>query len=160
MAEHAQQRGAGYFAGGGVVAGIVAGMVMAMVLMPVTAASGMGLFAAPEMIGQTLLRGLKGPGVVMVGLMVHMMNSAILGLIFGLIWRGIAKGGATGIIGGIVYGMVIWLVMTYVALPILGSPMPGPIPTGVWVTAHLMFGLALGLWPVVQPRPFASQARG
>ncbi|MBI4308100.1 MAG: hypothetical protein HY684_04775 [Chloroflexi bacterium] len=156
MTEHTQQRGAGYFVGGGVVAGLIAGMVMAIVVMMVTAFSGMGLFAGPEMIGQTLLRGQSGAGVTVVGLMVHMMNSAIFGIIWGLIWRGIAKAGGTAVIGGVVYGLVIWLVMTYAVLPILSSPVPGPILPVAWAMAHLMFGLVLGLWPALQSRPFTA----
>lgn len=147
--------GTGYYVVGGIVAGLIAGIVMAMLVMIVTAVSGMGLFAAPEMIGQTFMKGQTGPGVVILGLMGHMMNSAIFGVIWGLVWKGVAKGGWTSVVSGMVYGVLIWLVMTYGVARVLGSPIPGPLPGATWFIAHLMFGLVLGLWPVVQADTFA-----
>ncbi|MBI4200808.1 MAG: hypothetical protein HY531_00790 [Chloroflexi bacterium] len=146
------ERSAGYFIRGGIAAGVIAGMVMAMFVMVVTVVSGHGLFAVPEMIGQTFLRDRQGPVVVLLGIMGHMMNSAVFGLVWGLVWSKVAKTGVVAVLGGMVYGILIWLVMTYGVVRALDSAVPGPISPVLWILAHVMFGLALGLWPI-----FASQ---
>jgi len=152
-----QERGAGYFVIGGIVAGLIAGMVMAMFMMITTVISGMGLLAVPEMIGQSVLKGQAGIVVTLIGLMGHMMNSAMFGVIWAFIWRAIAKGGGAAIVGGVIYGMAIWAMMTYAVLLIIGSPIPGAVPAVAWAIAHGMLGLVLGLWPATQPQAFTTR---
>ena len=157
MARNLDQHGIGYFAGVGIVAGVIAGMAMAMFIMIVTLAGGMGLFATPEMIGQTFLKGQTGFASIVLGLMGHMMNSAVFGVIWALLWRAVAKTGAVAILGGLIYGLAIWLVMTYGVAPALGSAVPGPISPIAWVMGHMMFGFVLGLLPIFKAEAFEGE---
>jgi hypothetical protein len=144
----------------GVIAGLIAGVAMAMFAMLVTAFGGQGLLAPPQMIAEPFVGpfhpGALNVGAFVVGLIVHMMFSAVYGIVFGLIWQGIARGGIVALVGGMVYGLVLWAVMGYVVAPLVGSHIAQEIPTGAWIVAHLMFGLVLGLWPILRPADFRA----
>lgn len=86
--------------------------------------------------------------------MIHMMFSVVFGMIFGLIWQGIGQGGIVAIVGGMIYGLILWAVMGYVVSPLVGSHIAPEIPAWGWIVAHMMFGVALGLWPATRPADF------
>ena len=139
----------------GGIAGLIAGVVMAMWAMIVAAVMGAGLLAPPQMIAEPFFgpfqMGTFNAVAFVVGLVVHMMFSIAFGIIFALIWQGIAQGGIVAVIGGMMYGLIIWVVMSYVVAPVVGSHIAQEMPLWAWVVAHLMFGMVLGLWPVVRP---------
>lgn len=144
----------------GAIAGLIAGMVMAMWAMIVTAVTGAGLLAPPQMIAEPFF-GPFHPGAVhlaafVVGLMIHMMFSIVFGIIFGLIWQKIALGGFVALLGGMIYGLVLWALMGYVVGPIVGSHIAQEMPSGAWIAAHLMFGGVLGLWPATRRLGFLA----
>jgi hypothetical protein len=96
-----------------------------------------------------------GPAVL--GLVVHMLWAALWGMIFGLIARGLHLTGAGAIISGLVYGVLVMLVMGFIVAPIVGAPNFFQLlgwPT--WTIGHLLYGLPLGLWPLVQPQFFTG----
>jgi len=98
-------------------------------------------------------------GPALVGLVVHMMWSALYGMIFGLIVYATHLKGALAVISGIVYGVLVMLLMSFIVAPIAGAPNLLQMPGGLSFTlGHLMFGLVLGLWPVVRPQDFVSSA--
>ncbi|MGH7862856.1 MAG: hypothetical protein ACREOS_11540 [Candidatus Dormibacteraceae bacterium] len=155
-------RGTPLVAGG--IAGLIAGIVMAMWAMIVAAVMGAGLLAPPQMIAEPLFgpfhMGTFSAGAFVAGLIVHMMFAITFGVIFALIWRSIAQGGIQAVIGGMIYGLIVWVVMSYLVAPIVGSHIPQEMPVWAWVVAHLMFGVVLGLWPVVRPAGIVqSEAR-
>lgn len=145
----------------GLIAGLIAGVAMAMVAMIVTLISGQGLLAAPQMIAEPFFGpfhpGAINLGALIVGLMIHMMFSVVFGVIFGLIWQGIALGGIVSSVGGMIYGLILWAVMGFVVAPLVGSHVAQEVRTWGWILAHLMFGLVLGLWPVVRPADFRKR---
>lgn len=132
--------------GRGAIAGLVGGIIMALVAMMATAALGMGLFAAPIMIGGILLGPgaamAGGIGVIMTGFALHMMLSVIFGLLFAFvvdvwtheIW-----------ITAIVLAIALWLFNYH----ILGAILPGAHamaehePTWLAALTHLVFGVAM-----------------
>jgi len=144
----------------GAIVGLIAGIVMAMWAMIVAAVMGAGLLAPPQMIAEPLFgpfhMGTFNAGAFVVGLMIHMMVSIVFGIIFAAIWQGIARGGIAAIIAGMMYGLIIWVVMSYVVAPVAGSHIAQQMPVWAWIVAHLMFGVVLGLWPVLRPADFAS----
>ncbi len=90
-------------------------------------------------------------GRVLVGLMLHMMMSAVLGVAFFLVIaalrrRGLgAVRGAGGVIGaGVVGGAVVYVVMRWILLPPTNSMMAF-VPQWAFFAAHLMFGLVVGV---------------
>jgi hypothetical protein len=156
----------------GAITGMIAGAVMAMVTMLATATYlHMGFFTALYAIAspltgqQTLMASLHqgvfyfAPGAGLVGLVVHMMWSALFGMIFGLIIYATHLKGVLAVIGGMVYGVLVMLLMSYVVAPLVGAPNLLQMLGGLAFTlGHLMFGLVLGLWPVLRPQDFVSRA--
>ncbi len=60
-------------------------------------------------------------------------------------------------ISGLVYGVLAMFVMSFIVAPIVGAPNFFQVlgwPT--WTIGHLLYGLPLGLWPLVQPQLFTS----
>lgn len=136
----------------GIIAGAVFGAFMMMVVAPVL---GKPMTAPLNMIGAVFLgKALlmqSTTGGAFVGLMVHMMDSAIFGIIFVYLWRAwksLGRSKGIEVLTGLAYGIIVWAVMIFVALPIIGSPMA--TVTGSWfLVGHMMFGMVLG-W--VAPR--------
>lgn len=81
---------------------------------------------------------------IVLGLIVHMMVSAVIGIIFVMIWRTIRGSKGAEVLAGLIYGLILWAVMTFILLPIVGSPM-AKVTGGWFFAAHLMFGIVLGL---------------
>lgn len=135
--------------GRGIWSGIVAGLALAMFMMFVVApVLGKPVMAPVNMIGAAFLGKavLMHPnmGSILLGMMVHLIDSAILGIIFAYIMRGIKGGRGAAVIYGVIYGLLVWLIMAYEVLPVLHSPMAKV--TGTWFFwAHLIFGIVLGL---------------
>src|SRR5258708_36661215 len=74
----------------GIVSGLVGGVLMAAWAMLATAAQGLGLFAIPQLIGAAF-RGpealLQGPGVIVWGVVLHLIMSAAFGILFATLGR-------------------------------------------------------------------------
>lgn len=153
----------------GAIAGMIGGVLMAMFTMIATATYlHMGFFTpmyamvAPLVGRQTLMTSMTdgvfyfalGPAVL--GLVIHMMWSALWGIIFGLIARGLHLSGAAAVISGLIYGVVAMLIMAYIVVPIVGAPNLLQMVGWSFVISHLLYGLPLGLWPLVQPQFFTG----
>ncbi len=153
----------------GAIAGMIGGVLMAMFTMIATATYlHMGFFtpmyaiAAPLIGRQALMASMThgvfyfalGPAVL--GLVVHMMWSALWGIIFGLIARGLHLSGAAAIISGLIYGVIVMLIMAYIIVPNVGAPNLLQMVGWSFVISHLLYGLPLGLWPLVQPGFFTG----
>ncbi len=136
------------------VSGVIASLVLAMWEMIVEALipNGAGFFGPPIAIGATIVRDLQGAAnplpfdglALILGLMGHMMNSIILAAVFGaLVARGRLSSSAT--IGlGLAWGVAVFAVMWFVAVPII-DPVMLNLNAVVFLAAHMMWGVALGL---------------
>jgi hypothetical protein len=154
----------------GAIAGMIGGAMMAMFTMLATATYlHMGFFtplyvmASPLTGPQSMMTAMHagtfyfalGPAVL--GLVVHMMWSALWGIIFGLIAAGLHLRGAAAVVGGMVYGVLVMLAMSFIVAPIVGAPNFFQLlgwPT--WTIGHLLFGMVVGLWPVLRPQDFTG----
>ena len=135
--------------GRGIWAGIAAGIVLAVFMMVIVATVlGKPLLAPVNMMGAAFLgkEALMNPGMgsIILGLIVHIIDSAILGIVFVYIARSLNGGMGANTIYGIVYGLLVWLLMAFIVLPIMNSPM-AEVTGGWFVVAHLIFGVVLGL---------------
>lgn len=143
------QGGAKEMVAGGVVAGIIGGMLMAMIMMMATAASGMGFLAPLRLIAATFYgkNAMTGDGPLIVGLMIHMMNSMVFGVVIAWIaGRRLPEGPALMVMAGVAFGVAIWAVMTFGGLPMLNPMMRervGMMPVA-WFMAHVAFGIGVG----------------
>ncbi len=154
----------------GAIVGMLGGAMMAMFTMLATATYlHMGFFtplyviASPLSGPQSMMTAMHGGafyfalGPAVLGLVVHMMWSALWGIIFGLIAAGLHLRGVAAVIGGMVYGVLIMLVMNFVVLPIVGAPNLLTLLGGTTFTiGHLLFGMVVGLWPVLRPQDFTN----
>lgn len=150
----------------GAAIGLAAGAMMAMYAMVASAIGfgGSGFFtplygiAAPVVGAGEMERSMQGgifhfaPLPAFVGLIGHMMWSAIYGAIFGAIVSAVRPTGAAAVVIGGLYGIVIMVVMSFVVLPVLGlATMPQMVGTPSWTIEHLVFGITLGAWPALRP---------
>jgi len=154
----------------GAIAGMLGGAMMAMFTMLATATYlHMGFFtplyviASPLAGPQSMMTAMHGGvfyfalGPAILGLVVHMMWSALWGIVFGLIAYRLHLRGAAAVIGGMVYGVLIMLVMNFVVLPIVGAPNLLTLLGGTTFTiGHMLFGMVVGLWPVLRPQDFTN----
>ena len=139
----------------GLIAGLVGGIVMAMFMMLVTALTGMGFLAPLYAIAATFNPSWamsKGFDLTpsLVGLMLHMVNSAVFGLIFVVLARWIYPRALTlpmAAMAGMVWGLVLLAVNQTIVLPLVDRPM-ATATSGIfvwWLIGHLMFGVVLGV---------------
>lgn len=158
------------FIGKGIVAGMIAGVVMAMYAMLASATYlHQGFFTplygtASPLIGSSAMTTSMAKGVyfalgpAVLGLVIHMMWSAGYGVVFGLLARAFRLAGSATLVGGLGYGVLVLLLMSFVVLPIVGAgAVPGTIGAPSFTMEHLLFGLALGVWPLLRTQDFGLQ---
>lgn len=146
----------GDLARGGVVGGLAGGIILAMFMMIVTGLKGVGLLRPLYLVAATFHSQwamVKGVEIfpILVGLMFHMMNSAIFGLIFALVLGAILRERSAvvtmWVVGGVVWGLILFIVNQYVILPLVDPAMAMGAATVLfwWIVAHLMYGFVLGV---------------
>jgi uncharacterized membrane protein YagU involved in acid resistance len=153
----------------GAIAGMVAGAVMAMYAMLASATFlHQGFFTplygiASPIVGTGAMATSMRQGVyfslgpALVGLIVHIMWSAMYGVIFALIARAARLHGLLAIVAGLVYGLAVHLVMSVIVLPLVGQGgMVGEIGPPSFTVEHLLFGLTLGVWVALRPQDISS----
>ena len=139
----------GSFWGKAIGAGIVGGIGMGLYEMIATAAMGRGFWSPLNMIGATI-PAYRPPamtfaaGPTLVGLLIHMMVSAIWGLIFAslaasLFPRAIRDAGRSTI-GGLVLGVVVWVVTGLLIGPAIDPALRLAPPLHYFI-GHLVYGL-------------------
>jgi len=146
-----------------VVAGLIASIVMGMIEMMYEAVAGAGFWSPVVFIAATVARGLQSVPVpvpflltgVVLGLMGHMMNSAILGLIFSGVFARLAASRGALAAWGAVYGLMVFGVMWYAVVPLV-DPVMLKLNPAVFAIAHVMWGAVLGL---LVPQPSTESVR-
>lgn len=136
----------------GIFAGLVAGLVFLVVeLILVPTVGGGALWGPPRMMGAIVL----GPDVlpppasfdavvVLTGMLVHFILSAVLGVIFALVVGRMQLSRTMVVLAGIVFGLIVYVVNFYG----LTAVFPWFEMARNWITilAHGVFGAVLGLW--------------
>jgi hypothetical protein len=136
--------------GAGAVGGLVAGIVMAMWSMIVLWLIGEGFWTPLNLIAHTFWRDAPvgatfSAGAMILGAIVHMMMSIILGIVYAW-WAERSRSGPPLIVAGaVVYGVVVWLVNQYVLWPLIDSVAANAFTPWVFGVGHVMYGLVLGL---------------
>lgn len=115
----------------GLAGGVVFGIMMAM----------MGSLA--------MIASMVGSSSVIVGFLVHMMISAIIGAGFGLIGHRISPGLRPALLTGGVYGMAWWVLGPLVMMPLMMGMTEMVFQVGsmqlMSLMGHVIFGLVTGL---------------
>ncbi len=130
------------------IVGLVAGMVYGMMEMVIEAVIGHGFWSPLRYIASVFTLGKDtDPSFslvpVVVGLMGHMMNSAIFALLFARMISRQIHVRAGLVAGGMMYAAALFLLMWSVVLPVIDPAMKLVNGTGFFAS-HLMFGLVLG----------------
>jgi hypothetical protein len=134
----------------GAVAGALAGMAMAMWSMIVLWLTGSGFWQPLNLIAHTFWRGAPldakfSLGAAVLGLVVHMMMSMMLGVVFAAgVQRIHANLAATAGLG-MIFGIVIWLVMQYGVWRAVDADAANAFTGWVFGVGHAMYGVTLGL---------------
>lgn len=138
----------------GAVAGIAAGMAMSFWAVLTSIWHGVGLLSSFEVIGATFMGSgfavSSGLGMILYGLVVHTLMSAALGVLFTLLLpKDISCRQACA--AGVAYGLAVMLAMTFVITPIVNPVMREAVTLlpKSWLIQHALFGVALGLVPLL-----------
>jgi hypothetical protein len=166
----------------GLIAGMIAAIVMAMYAMIAGAAyknSGFftptyhiaSVFIDPKTMETSMKEAMEGNlfyfrgGPAVLGLIIHMMVGAFWGLVFAAVARSTRLTGFGALLGGVVYGFAVLAFMSFVTLPFVAdlfgagepiSEMPEMAGWETFAVEHALYGLVLGLWPVVKPETVAG----
>ncbi len=128
--------------------GLVAGMIYGMFEMVIEAVIGHGFWSPLRYIASVFTLGRDTDPTfslvpVVVGLMGHMMNSAIFALLFAQLISRPIRATAGLVTGAMVYAAAIFFAMWFVVLPVVDPAMKLVNGPG-FLASHLMFGLVLG----------------
>jgi hypothetical protein len=128
--------------------GLLAGMVYGMMEMLIEAVIGHGFWSPLRYIASVFTLGKDiDPSFslfpVVVGLMGHMMNSAIFALLFAQLISRPIRTTAGLVMGAMGYAAAIFFLMWFVVLPLIDPAMTLVNGAG-FLASHLMFGLVLG----------------
>lgn len=134
-----------------IIAGLIASIAMAMIEMMYEGLFGVGFWSAPVFIAATILRNLQAVAIpvafsaipVGLGMMGHMMNSAILAFVFVALLGRFAPTRMTGAILGALYALVVFLIMWFIALPFIDPVMLNLNPL-VFALSHVVWGTVVG----------------
>lgn len=148
----------------GALAGVVGGLAMtasAMVLaswygydiwVPLKAIAGIAL--GPSAIAQVGF--VAGP--VVIGLLIHLAVSALLGGLFGVVTRRLLRlpsDYGVPAVAGLVFGLLLWLA-AFLAAPAL-IPQLMAIAAPAFMIQHIVFGTVTGiLHALLRPQPYAA----
>jgi hypothetical protein len=129
----------------GVIGGIVGGMAMGMWIMLYYFASDRGFWSPLGYIGHFFVRDadITSTGQVVVGAVVHMMMSMMLGAAVALIFARAAR--LTSMMRGVVVGLVVWIVQQYVVLNAFDEVAFDGFVQWAFAVGHALFGAMVGL---------------
>lgn len=131
---------------------------MALWAMMIAQVSGMGLWVPVQLIaavwcGPPAMMHLSA-GVVLAGLMTHMMMGAMLGLVLAGLFQVLRTGvGPTRLWWGMGYGLVVWLLSQFVLLPVANPMVASHRPPWAFALRHLMFGVVTAVFLLSRPAP-------
>jgi hypothetical protein len=98
-------------------------------------------------------------GPVLVGTLIHLCVSALLGALFGIVtrrWLHMTSDFGAPVLAGLIYGMLIWMVAYFVVLPLL-NPTLLEVYAPAFIIQHVVYGVVLGLvYMWLRPQPYDS----
>lgn len=151
---------------GGAIAGLIGGGAMTVVGALLASSVGNDVWLEPRQIA-TLIYGqaaLTEPGIgpIIVGTLLHLLVSALLGAIFGIVsrrWLRLPSDYGTPVLVGLSYGFMIWLVAYFVVLPLVNPAMLTTYAPS-FIIQNLVYGVVTGLvYTQLRPAPYARLDR-
>ena len=149
---------------GGALAGLGGGLAMAIVAAMLSLSLGQDLWHEPKVIASLLFGSgaIAQPGFVagpaLVGSLIHMLMSALLGALFGIVTRRVlhlTSDFGTPLMAGVIYGLLIWAAAYFVVVPVF-APQLAEIYAPSFIVQHLVYGAVTGLlYTWLRPQPYA-----
>jgi hypothetical protein len=147
---------------GGALAGLGGGLAMAVVGMLFALALGQDVWLEPKQIaaviyGAAVAQAAFDTQMVLMGTVIHVLTSAVLGAIFGTVTRRrlhLPSDFGTPVLAGLVYGLLVWLVAYFVALPVI-DPFLLDSYAPAFIIQHIVYGIVTGLlYAWLRPAPY------
>ncbi len=149
----------------GALAGIGGGLAMAVIAALLTRSLDQDIWLEPKAIAAFVL----GSGAVtagfaavpvLVGTLIHLVVSALLGAIFEVVEGRLLRLPSdlgTPMLTGLVYGMITWLVAYFVIVPAL-SPQLLEVYTPAFIIQHIVYGVVTSLlYAFLRPQPYSAE---
>jgi hypothetical protein len=147
---------------GGAIAGLIGGAAMTIVGAMLAASVGNDVWLEARQIA-TMVYGqaaLSDPGIgpIVVGTLLHLLISALLGAVFGIAWRRwlrLPSDYGMPVWVGVSYGIMIWLVAYFVVLPLVNPALLTTYAPSS-IIQNLIYGSVTGLvYTQLRPWPYA-----
>ena len=152
---------------GGAIAGLGGGLAMAVVGAIISASLDGDIWLEAKQIATVFY----GPSVatvpgfaagpIIVGTLLHMIVSAVLGALFGIVTRRVlhlTSDFGTPLMAGLIYGMLIWLVGYLVVLPLVNPLLRNSTYAPAFIIQHLVYGAVTGLiYTWLRPQPYNTE---
>jgi hypothetical protein len=136
---------------GGAVAGLGGGLAMAFVGLLLTIVNGGDVWQTSKLIAASVGVASVQPGFefipVVVGSILHLVVSALLGALFGIVTRrmlNLPTSFGVPLMLGIVYGLSIWAIASFLVLPD-ANPALHAVYGSSFVIQNLTYGVVLGI---------------
>ena len=148
---------------GGAVAGVGGGLAMSIAGAIISASLNGDIWLEAKQIAGVIY----GPaaatqpgfvaGPVIVGTLLHLIASTILGAIFGIMTRRVfhlPSEFGTPLMAGLIYGLLLWMLAYFVILPAFNPPLRETYAPA-FVVQHLVYGAVTGLlYTWLRPQPY------
>jgi len=147
---------------GGAIAGLIGGAAMTIVGAMLAASVDNDVWLGPRQIA-TMVYGqaaLSDPGIgpIVVGTLLHLLISALLGAVFGIVsrrWLHLPSDYGMPVWIGVAYGIMIWLVAYFVVLPLVNPTLLTTYAPS-FIIQNLVYGIVTGLvYTQLRPSPYA-----
>jgi hypothetical protein len=148
---------------GGAIAGLGGGVAMAIIAAILSVSIGHDMWYQPKVISslvlgqQVLVDQGFAVGPVLVGTLIHLVVSTILGAIFGILTGRVLhlpSDFGVPLVAGLVYGLMIWLVAYFVVVPGIAPRLLEVYPP-TFIIQNVVYGIVTGLlYGWLRPRPY------
>ena len=150
---------------GGALAGLAGGVAMAVVAALLSASMGLDIWHEVKRISAIVYgpAAFAGSGFelepVLIGTLIHLLVSALLGAIFGIVtrrWLHLTSDFGTPVLAGLIYGLMVWLAAYFVVLPLL-NPALLEVYAPAFIIQHAVYGIVMGLvYMWLRPQPYET----
>jgi hypothetical protein len=150
---------------GGACAGLAGGLAMALVEVLIASSTGQDIWRESKQIAAVGYgaRAVAQPGFaagpVVVGSLIHLVLSAVLGAIFAIVTRRVLRltsDFGTPLLMGLIYGLIVWMAAYFVVLPTF-DPLLLDSYAPAFIVQHLVYGLVTGLFYTwLRPYPYET----
>ena len=100
-------------------------------------------YISSALLGKEALAG--GTGMVILGILLHMLIATIFAAIFFILYRNINWISKNIFVSGIIYGVLVWIAMNRVVVPLSRIPRPKSFDLTKAITAALILIFCIGI---------------